>query len=120
MHKQRVGTSSNFENPAYILYPSISICAFRKSTSRYYANVPWPWYYYQGSSGPTPDPNKILDSLSYHSAINNTRFDSSMINNYINCGCLNLQGFDEPAFNKIKVQAEMGIGYWTHPRRQAK
>ena len=77
-------------------------------------------FYHQGSTGPTPDPNKILDSLSYHSDINNSRFALSVIKNNIICGCLNFQGFHEPAFNKIKVQAEMGIGYWTHPRRQAK
>ena len=82
MHVQLVGTSSSMENSKLIMYPSITICAFRDSTSKYFANKPYPWFYHQGTSGPTPDPNKILDSLSYHSHINNSRSDVCSITRY--------------------------------------
>ena len=108
MDKQRVGTSSSMENPESILYPSISICAYRKSTSKYFANMPWPGNYYQGSSGPTPDPNKILDSLSYYTEKNKSRFGSSKVKGTINYFGMVFQGFYQLAFIDIKVQAEMG------------
>ena len=60
-----VGTSSSIEHPRTILYPSISICAFRGSDSKYFLNMPPSRLYHQGSSGPAPDTNKILDSLNY-------------------------------------------------------
>ena len=82
MYAQLVGISSSMENSKLIMYPSITICAFRRSTSKYFANVPYPWFYHQGTSGPTPDLNKILDSLSYHSHINNSRSDVCSITCY--------------------------------------
>ena len=83
MHLQMVGTSLSLENPKLIMYPSITICAHQikdsSTTSRYYANLPWPWFYYQGSSGPTPKANNILDSLSYHTHTNKSRYFAEQV-----------------------------------------
>ena len=110
MHLQMVGTSLSLENPKLIMYPSITICAHQikdsSTTSRYYANLPWPWFYYQGSSGPTPNLSEIVDTVLFISHINNSRYrlQAFVINGKAYREHHFSQDSYEPAFIKIEIQ----------------
>ena len=86
MPEQMVSISSSVENAKLVKYPSISICAYRRSASHYFTNVATPWSQQPGSTGPSPDPNNILESLGYNAKINKSRFASIMIYSYMSYG----------------------------------
>ena len=92
MPEQMVSISSSVENAKLVKYPSISICAYRRSASQYFTNVAPPWSQQPGSAGPSPDPNNILESLGYNAAINKSRFASIMIYSYMSYGWTTLSG----------------------------
>ena len=99
-----VGTTTSIENSKLVMYPSITICALRLSTSKYYAHYE---IYYQGSSGPTPNLSEIVDTVLYVSHINNSRYRLQAF--VINGKAFREHHFSqdsyEPVFIKNEIQA---------------